>query len=133
MSAVLAGCLCTAAAALDDTLLNATCSQVGCVPADPGESTKMVLDGEWIVHMPKLGWWLACEGNLAYFMWHLYQPEDTSGCEVPNWQQTSSSLIAVRSRHMHSHQRRSDPDMQRISTRGTSDSLSLCRWGSSYG
>ena len=73
--------------------------------ADLSCSTKMVLDRTWLVHLPKLVMWLACEANLAFLIWHLYQPDLTavltgedSGCHSPSWQQTSSTLIAVRAR-----------------------------------
>ena len=59
----------------------------------------MVLDGTWLVHLPKLAWWIACEANLGFLIWHLYQPDtaaNSPGCFSPSWQQSSSSLIAVR-------------------------------------
>ena len=71
-------------------------------PADMGEATKMVLDGKWLIHLPKLGWWLACEANLAFLIWHLYQPEPASystSCASPPWEQASTYLIAVRLPH----------------------------------
>jgi len=57
----------------------------------------MVLDGTWLVHLPKVVWWLVCEGNLAFFLYRFYQPHasDGNGCYSPGWTQTSSALIVV--------------------------------------
>ena len=57
----------------------------------------MVLDGNLLVHLPKVGWWIACEGNLAYFIWRLYQVNDreNDSCLSPSWVHTSSALIVV--------------------------------------
>ena len=67
-------------------------------PAGPEGDSTMVLDRTWLVHLPKVGWWLACEGNLGYFIWRLYQPDNThdGSCNAPGWQQTASALIVVR-------------------------------------
>ena len=57
----------------------------------------MVLDRDWVVHLPKVGWWLACEGNLAYLLWRLYQHDDSASvyCSAPTWQVNASVLIVV--------------------------------------
>ncbi len=57
----------------------------------------MVLDGTWLVHLPKVGWWLVCQANLGYFRYRLYQPEPGNHkiCYVRGWEQTSSALIVV--------------------------------------
>ncbi len=57
----------------------------------------MVLDGTWLVHLPKVVWWLVGEGNLAYFIYRLYQPaaSNNSSCYSPGWEQTSSAFIVV--------------------------------------
>ena len=57
----------------------------------------MVLDGTWLVHLPKVVWWLVCEGNLAFFLYRFYQPQISggNGCYSPGWTQTSSALIVV--------------------------------------
>ena len=62
----------------------------------------MVLDGKWLVHLPKVGWWLVCEANLAYFIYRLYQPEPSNdnSCYAPGWEQTSSALIVVSFAHV---------------------------------
>ena len=65
--------------------------------AGPEGDTKMVLDGTWLVHLPKVVWWLVCEGNLGFFLYRFYQPHasDGNGCYSPGWTQTSSALIVV--------------------------------------
>ena len=57
----------------------------------------MVLDGTWLVHLPKVVWWLVGEGNLAYFLYRLYQPDaaNDNNCYSPGWEQTSSAFIVV--------------------------------------
>ena len=57
----------------------------------------MVLDGTWLVHLPKVVWWLVGEGNLAYFTYRLYQPaaSNNESCYSPGWEQTSSAFIVV--------------------------------------
>lgn len=61
----------------------------------------MNLDGNWLLHLPKLGWWLACEANMAYLRWRFYQPDDPAvvSCDSPGWQQTSSALLVVSLQH----------------------------------
>ena len=61
----------------------------------------MTLDGNWLVHWPKVGWWLACEANLAYFIGRFYQPSNVNvspaeeNCDQPGWLQTASALLVV--------------------------------------
>ena len=59
----------------------------------------MVLDGSWLVHLPKVGWWLACKANLAYFLWRFYHPDFSTpqDCNSPSWQRIGSALLVVRS------------------------------------
>ena len=60
----------------------------------------MVLDGTWLVHLPKVLWWLVCEGNMAYFLYRLYQPyqpdaSNDNRCYSPRWMQKSRALMMV--------------------------------------
>ena len=69
------------------------------VGAGPEGDTMMVLDRSWLVHLPKVGWWLACKANLAYLIYRLYKPDTSASgdCNSPAWQRTCSALLVVRS------------------------------------
>ena len=58
----------------------------------------MVLDGNWLVHLPKLAPWLAFQANLIYILWKFYQlyTYTEAGCRSPHWLRVSSALVAVR-------------------------------------